>query len=224
MILGLGHRARSGKDYVAEYLSKQYGFKILHFATAVKREVSECLIIYNTHTGLIDIFEPSQRFNINPTNALIEFLIEKGIRNKHLIKYKGSNKKEPILLQWWGTDFRRAQDEDYWVDQLNIEIQKLIKKNDKVNIVVPDTRFPNEVRFIKSFYKGEVWKIVRLNKDGSVYISPDRDPNHISECALDSYRFDEILSAGSGQLNNLKKQVDKLMKKNGIKKVRTKND
>ena len=36
MIIGLGFKARSGKDTVADYLIENYGFKRLAFADALK--------------------------------------------------------------------------------------------------------------------------------------------------------------------------------------------
>jgi len=41
MIVGLGFRARSGKDTVGEYLQKEYGFERIAFADALKRGCME---------------------------------------------------------------------------------------------------------------------------------------------------------------------------------------
>ncbi len=41
MIVGLGYKARSGKDTVADYLCKSYGFKRIGFADALKQGCKE---------------------------------------------------------------------------------------------------------------------------------------------------------------------------------------
>lgn len=53
------------------------------------------------------------------------------------------------LLQWWGTDFRRGQDEDYWSNQGRTKIDELLQVADIV--VVTDARFENEVEVVRSF-------------------------------------------------------------------------
>jgi hypothetical protein len=49
------------------------------------------------------------------------------------------------LLQWWGTDFRRSQDPDYWVKWGMASLEFV--KDDVV--MFPDCRFPNEVTAIQ---------------------------------------------------------------------------
>ncbi len=44
------------------------------------------------------------------------------------------------ILQWWGTDYRRAQRGDYWIHQ----VREKILSNQSQNWVITDVRFQNE--------------------------------------------------------------------------------
>lgn len=51
------------------------------------------------------------------------------------------------LLQWWGTEYRRNQDEMYWVNKARATIEEALEWADLV--VVTDMRFINEAALIK---------------------------------------------------------------------------
>ena len=48
------------------------------------------------------------------------------------------------LLQQWGTDFRRTQDPDYWVNKVERLITHLGAADRSTDFVIDDCRFPNE--------------------------------------------------------------------------------
>lgn len=93
IIIGLGHRARQGKDEVARFLSKKYGFKVVHFSDELYQELYRCHIRYNILSGLIDILSPTIHFNITPTPEIREFIKEKGIPLGNNIEYTECPKK-----------------------------------------------------------------------------------------------------------------------------------
>jgi hypothetical protein len=87
------------------------------------------------------------------------------------------------LLQWWGTDFRRQQDPDYWVNWgLGVAESTLS------NIVFfTDTRFENEVDAI--IRRGGII----INVQASEWTRVDRIgevPSHASEELADLLRYD----------------------------------
>lgn len=49
------------------------------------------------------------------------------------------------LLQWWGTEFRRAQDPEYWVRK----VRERLEAADHYLAVVTDVRFENEAAMIR---------------------------------------------------------------------------
>lgn len=243
MIIGLGHKARQGKDTVAKYLEERYGFVIIRFADALYEECKNMKIVIN-----LAIFEPENEdcAQIYVYGDLVEEFYGEDIPKEvhelfdrtdpkdlsvgvECYAYNGMKQKDSALLQWWGMEFRRKQDEDYWVkivrDKIvDLAINKVIEESKnyeeltELNIVIPDTRFRNECKMIKDF-GGEVWKVERYDRDpdaGYVYIVPyidsSRDSNRPSEIDLDYYKFDRVLSAKSGDLESLYRQVDKIMK------------
>lgn len=65
------------------------------------------------------------------------------------------------LLQNWGTEYRRAQDPDYWINRGRETIEVLI--DDRVPlVVVTDVRFQNEVDVIHSL-GGLVFEVIAEN-------------------------------------------------------------
>jgi hypothetical protein len=78
------------------------------------------------------------------------------------------------LLQYWGTEYRRAQDELYWVKKC------MTQRKDGVINIITDVRFPNEVQAVKDA-GGLVVRIERGNR------SKVSNQEHPSETALDGY-------------------------------------
>lgn len=203
LILGLGNRARHGKDSFAtaidSYFAKmdaaagKHGLKHtpiviqrLAFADALYKEVNAFLASpYGKRwTEGITGLEIDQRFVIpywvTPDRPLTDIRAPLG--------------KYPKLLQWWGTEYRRTQDENYWVKQWKAGI------NPKAHIVLTaDMRFLNEAAAVKSA-GGFTVQVNRKNIDGTPFVDPTRDSNHLSETQLDGYNFDFQITVKTGDL------------------------
>lgn len=173
LYIGLGHRARQGKNVVASELQRLAGDKLKQYALAdeLKRYCKE------NHDQLV------KEHNLDIT----------------------SHKDDPIygyvkVLQFVGTDLFRKQDPDHWVKALDSRI-----KAEKPEIaLITDVRFPNEANYIHG-NNGAVVKVVRIKADGTPYVSPDRDPNHPSETALDDYTdWDFVILGADGELEALR--------------------
>ena len=110
------------------------------------------------------------------------------------------------ILQFVGTDTIRGIKPDFWVDFI---ISILTMFDDSWDyILIPDTRFPNEIVKMKS--SGLNCIAVRINRPNFVSSLTNEQLNHISETALDDYRFDYIIENDSS-LDGLKREVDKLI-------------
>jgi hypothetical protein len=105
-------------------------------------------------------------------------------------------------LQRVGTDVIRKQNPDYWVSFISNFLKMFPEEFDYV--LIPDTRFPNEVqRMIE-----DGWDVfsVRVNRTDFENNLTEEQKNHISETALDNYKFDYYIDTVSG-LDILKQRL-----------------
>ena len=104
-------------------------------------------------------------------------------------KYFGWNGEKDIkgreLLQKIGTEKVRAKNNNYWVDNV-IELVKVFE-DDYDYVLIPDTRFPNEIERWDKDYEFVSLRIERLNHENKLI--PEQRL-HVSETSLDNYDFD----------------------------------
>jgi hypothetical protein len=213
LILGLGNRARHGKDTFAKAIDAHYAIQaaaaakhelrsykpvlVQHhsFADALYREVNAWLKV-TTQDGLE--YSPRGSYMVPPddTNGFTGRVIPQWVTPdpKPEVSARAPYGKHPKLLQWWGTEYRRAQDPLYWVKRWKDGI------NPKANIVMAtDMRFLNEAEAVKSV-GGLTVQVSRKNIDGTPFVDPSRDANHPSETQLDDYNFDYQITVKTGDL------------------------
>lgn len=65
------------------------------------------------------------------------------------------------ILQWWGTEYRRAQQPSYWVQRLQAKVQELQAAGIS-HVLVTDVRFADEADCIRAM-GGQIWRIHRPN-------------------------------------------------------------
>jgi hypothetical protein len=151
-------------------------------------------------------------------NILKELLEQDGekvliVHYADLLKYicktffEWDGKKDDIgrnLLQKTGTDVIRKKMPNFWV-QFVADIL-LMFPDDWNYCLIPDCRFPNEIKFMNNLLDTTAVRVTRLN-----YKSPltEEQKNHISETALDNYQFDYYLDSESG-LDKLRVEVEKM--------------
>ena len=65
------------------------------------------------------------------------------------------------ILRWWGTEYRRAQDESYWLKKMQARIDWANQQDMPPNtIVITDVRFKNEAELVRKM-GGQIWRIDR---------------------------------------------------------------
>lgn len=115
------------------------------------------------------------------------------------------------LLQHVGTDIVRATYPTFWAATVARLLDVL--GSEMGTILIPDTRFPDEITLLKEYgYDVLSVNVVRLNDDGSVYESSltEEQKQHPSETALDGYNFDYTIRAKSG-IDNLTHECEEFM-------------
>lgn len=183
VIFAFGYRARSGKDTAVAEIIKQRGLTLpadngsivldgsdrydirrYAFADAVKREVNA--YAQGSMHRMFDYTKPWPRHD----GSLI--MLPDWVQydpNPDMTDPMCPLGKQRSLLQWWGTEYRRSIDPQYWVRQLaqQIELEK------PQYALISDMRFQNEFDFVMEY--GET---VRVDRDG---LPP---ATHASETAL----------------------------------------
>lgn len=125
MIINLVGAPEAGKTHASRIIQEAFNFERFSYAAALREEVEKFLC-----TGMID--------GERPTYSLF---VELNILTSK-IHFQGWDKpKTPELrklLQLWGTEFRRSQNPDYWVDKVILASAK------STDFVLDDPRFENE--------------------------------------------------------------------------------
>jgi hypothetical protein len=208
-IIGIGHKARQGKDTLAGMIKEMTTDEchIIHWADALYVEVS------NKNSSVPLVFRKGSRFYfVDGSHALTAEYpgLEKIFNERGIESYQGMAEKDSPMLQFWGTNFRRKQDPNYWVN-------KVLQRIETLNglIIIPDTRFQNEHTAIRA-NKGLYIEVQRFNGDGSRFISRDRDPNHPSEIDLDDIEANFTIGANSKCLHHIREQAIWMMMECGI--------
>lgn len=223
-VVSIGKKARQGKDFSAQTLKNRLQdlclVEICHFASELKRECSEfpdAPLIFKEHS-LVNLRSVDSEGNIyylgvdenSPIiKPFLEELEKRGVDAIYPTKHKDS-----VLLQLWGTNYRRKFfSEDYWVKKLLRTLESLERKSEPVIVIIPDTRFSNELLTLHELFspRFQFLEIQRLTTNGEMFVDPDRDPNHPSECGLehmpDSKIIPHVITAQDGDLQELTDKV-----------------
>lgn len=111
--------------------------------------------------------------------------------------------KPPImraLMQNYGTEVRRGDDENHWVKKWK---NSVLKSN--FNVVCDDVRFENEFLAVKDL-GGTVVRIIRLNQQNT----PD---SHSSELEMDSLIPDHTITVKDGDIDSLEHELQNILMK-----------
>lgn len=214
----IGNKARQGKDVFANFLqNKLDNAFILHFADRLKFEVSEkneMPLIFKRHANGKNYYFLRDKPGIYRSFEATEMpLLDRIFLERNITEYYCMKEKDPLILQVWGTDFRRKLNEDYWVNKIDLAVAnlKLSLNDQKGYIIIPDTRFVNEYEYCKN-NNGLYIRAVRLNKDNTQYIDLERDPTHKSETSLDNIPADFVSMAMTGDMEGIEANVNSFIK------------
>ena len=179
MIIGISGKAGCGKTTLAELLVAAIGenWQRMALGDAVKREAAE---VFGFLLALA--YSGEGKDTIVPVSHVVSGVETMTVRQ---------------ILQYWGTDVRRAQDQGYWVKDLAAAIP------DGKNVIVDDIRFASEVYFIHSL--GGL--VIRINPYHG-YQPPELGGDHVSETELDDFQdFDLTYSPPLGGLPRLAEKI-----------------
>ncbi len=164
-IIAFTGSAGTGKDTAADILVTHCGFTKLAFADALRAEVQEA---FNVPPELLTRRDLKEM----PTAALaliecsdmgfIGAMVRSFINEGCVVGAQWINKSRSPrhILQWWGTEYRRAQRINYWLEALRSRVTQLHALDGRSRFVITDARFENEAAMIRAM-GGVVWQITR---------------------------------------------------------------
>ena len=196
MIIGICGLIGSGKGTVADILVENHNFQKLSFADKLK-------------DGVASVFDWDRDMLEGDTDR------SRIWREKADVFWSNETGREVtprLVLQLFGTDcMRNGFFDGIWVSL----VKKQILENPDTNWIIPDVRFPNEVKMIQSV-QGEVWQVRRgelpqwfLDKRD---FSIEPSDVHASEWAwIDKDSEFEQIIQNDGSLEDLLKKLQKML-------------
>lgn len=202
-IIGVCGLIGSGKGTVADILEKDHGFVKMSFADSLKDAVSA---VFRWDRALLE----------GDTAESREWREKRDPWWADRLGYADLTPR--WVLQMWGTEVcREGFHKDIWIASMERKIHEAVltcaENYTTPKIVIPDTRFPNEIEMIQRM-DGQVWCIKRgadpewLQKYQSHRIIPGHI--HPSEWQWALSKFDHTV-LNDKSIKNLKQKVNKLL-------------
>lgn len=193
IIIGLTGANGAGKDTVAGILSRALHMQrrqscIMAFADPLYEEVAKAFVISIEQLKERSTKElPIQALMLSMCgDPWFHWSIEQACNAPVALEEPRSPRQ---ILQWWGTQYRRAQDPLYWVKRFEHRVRQHQEAGIQ-HIVVTDVRFADEAATIRAL-GGQIWRLHRPNL-------PASGTGHVSE--VTGLEFDPeatILNSGS---------------------------
>ncbi len=199
-LIALTGLAGSGKDTVADVLVDRHGFAKLAFADALRTEVSTAFNIdpqYLTRreTKEHPISSLALDHCLDPGFvACMDLMFNRAGLSPQLLSVPRSPRQ---ILQWWGTEYRRAQNSDYWANKAYLAMAILVECG-RDRFVFSDCRFENEAALVRQL-DGSIWQVVRPG------IAPIQGA-HISETEGNQF-LPHVLLGNTGDIRHLQLQA-----------------
>lgn len=115
--------------------------------------------------------------------------------------------KDRGFLQWVGTSWARAQDQDLWVKHLVRRVAPL-----RCPVFVTDCRFENEVAALRrEGFLIVFLRATRANQLGRGATEAELDADHVSERMAKTFTNYDIAIDNNGTLEEFYEQLDKLL-------------
>lgn len=192
LLFTMSGKMGAGKDTVGDLISKELiskGYRLINtsFGYLIRKEITDIVNGYRK------------------ANDKEKYAIEVNANKKDLDKLSyylqdctafDRTDEARAALQFWGTEIRRKQQDNYWINKMSEFIVNSVNSGLSVNVT--DARFPNEVDLIKDLAGKtirldvpEEIRIKRVEKRDNIKVNPE-SLNHISETALDNYNFERV--------------------------------
>lgn len=132
-LIGITGPAGSGKDTVANFLVREFGYSKFSFAAALKDVLAA---LFSWDRSLLEGDTEESRVWRDTEDAFWSAKFESKFTPR-------------IAMQTIGTDlFRKLFNDDIWIYALENKLNTAFKES--TNVVITDVRFPNEIKLVKT--------------------------------------------------------------------------
>ena len=182
-VIGLHGKAGVGKDTLADILVRDHGFVKRGFADPLYEEVSAA---FGVETAFLrnrsnkEVAQPSLAFMHCRDAGFADVM--RGKCDAHAWYAANSPRR---VLQLWGTEYRRAQNENYWLAKMGAFMWQH-EHGQPVGVVIPDCRFENEARWVIVHGGGQVIEITRDVPDVAAHSSEKGLPRELISRTVDN--------------------------------------
>ena len=208
MILGFAGKAATGKTTAAHHLAPLLDkeCRIIPMAMVLRDEVEAFLravgadesvpLVYGDQDDKVRVFYVDEQKALQHCPKWAGF-----VADHHEIQDRQGQTAVTVrrILQWWGTEYRRTEDPDYWTKAWSRKVEQL--DLERVHVLIDDVRFMNELKAIKA-HSGMIIKIERPGFNGA--------NSHASETSLDDYNAWDGTIVNDGTLEEFKAKVGQL--------------
>lgn len=203
-LIGLAGHGGVGKDTVAEILSADHGFIRFSFSDDLYPEVAEAFgvsIGWLQDRAVKDSPQSAMALANCKDERFVKCALEARYASGDLRHRLGDHLTPRQVLQWWGTEYRRAEDPDYWVRKATAFVARVRQQRHNPRLVNTSVRFVNEASMIHNVLGGEVWMIER---------DVPRPNGHVAEAGVPAYLVDRFI-ANNGTIEELRTLVRDVM-------------
>lgn len=166
-IVGLHGLAGAGKDTFADRLVDRHGFVKRGFADPLYEEVAAA---YGVEVAWL---RERTRKEVPQAELALARCKDENFTEMYFADFD-VERSPRWTLERWGTDYRRAQCETYWLDQMADFVNEAAHDG-KRGVVIPDVRFANEVHWV---YRN-LGRVLRILRPGVTNVS-----GHVSAIPL----------------------------------------
>lgn len=205
-LVALTGHAGVGKDTVADLLVAHARFRKLAFADGLRGEISHAFNLSLddlTNPNLKNVPSVALRMRLAPRDFLAAVVLSlSAAAPDHRTPLSDAWLDEPRsprqIMQWWGTEYRRAQSPRYWTEHL-IKRLTYYRREGETRFAVTDVRFDNEAHALR-LAGAVLCQVIRPGQAGAA------EGKHIS--ATDGSRFSpEVILYNDGDLSKLQDEV-----------------
>lgn len=195
LFIGLCGLAGVGKDTVAKLLAMHCGAARIAFADALRAEICAAY-------RLDPIYLTRRETKEHPITALalshcldgrfvqrMRSHFASGLRPGGLVGEEinlDAPRSPRQIMQWWGTEYRRAQCPWYWVGRAHDACRQAMAQG-ATTIVLTDVRAANEAALLRA-YSGSLWQIKRPGYTAA------GQPGHSSEVDGSAWAPDAVIN------------------------------